>query len=217
MGAGKDIQVQRLGETAFILRNLGDVPSYALARALEGRSGILEAASSYDTVGLTVEESYSEDQLLKLLSRIRIPAPEPPRTHRIPVCYDLGPDLESSAKKLRISIKRLIAMHTMHPFRCYALGFSPGFPFLGYLPKALCGLPRLSSPRQAVPAGAVGMARNQTGIYPRSTPGGWNLIGVTPLTLVDLKDHYFPIAPGDLVHFHAIDEAEFAERKGGRL
>ena len=111
----------------------------------------------------------------------------------------------------------MIALHSGTEYTVYAIGFCPGFPYLGYLPEALCGVPRLPSPRLRVPPGSVGLTGRQTGIYPLPRPGGWNLIGRTPLILVDPAAGYFPLRVGDRVHFHRIGEAEYRRREGDRL
>src|SRR5204863_8697667 len=102
-------------------------------------------------------------------------------------------------------------------YTVYAIGFCPGFPYLGYLPAGLCGIPRLPAPRLRVEAGSVGLTGRQTGIYTEPRPGGWNLIGRTPLQLVDVKDEYFPLRTGDQVKFARIDEREFRSFEGKRL
>ena len=93
----------------------------------------------------------------------------------------------------------------------------PGFPYLGYLPEKLCGVPRLNSPRIRVEPGSVGLTGRQTGIYPLPRPGGWNLIGRTPLTLVDVADGYFPLRVGDRVRFSRIESSEYERLYGMRL
>src|SRR5262249_10308095 len=92
-----------------------------------------------------------------------------------------------------------------------------GFPYMGYLPPRLCGLQKLASPRLRVDAGSVGITGRQTGIYTEPRPGGWNLIGRTPLELVNVADGYFPLRTGDSVRCQRIDEAEFERLKGKRL
>ena len=96
-------------------------------------------------------------------------------------------------------------------------GFCPGFPYLGYLPDELCGVPRLASPRVRVEPGSVGLTGRQTGLYPLARPGGWNLIGRTPLTVVDVAAGYFPIRPGDRVRFRPVARAEYNTLAGERL
>src|SRR5204862_5348148 len=87
----------------------------------------------------------------------------------------------------------------------------------GYLPPPLCGVPRLATPRTRVEAGSVGLTGRQTGVYTEERPGGWNLIGRTPLELVHVADGYFPLRTGDRVQFRRIDEAEFRRLQGERL
>ncbi len=99
----------------------------------------------------------------------------------------------------------------------YAIGFCPGFPYLGYLAQALSGVPRLDQPRPKVDAGSVGITGRQTGIYTEARPGGWNIIGRTPLELVNVADSYFPLKAGDRVRFRRIDALEFEQFRGQRL
>lgn len=135
----------------------------------------------------------------------------------IPVCYEMGPDLARVAKLTGRSTDEVIALHSGPTYTVYAIGFVPGFPYLGYLPKELTGVPRLESPRVRVEPGSVGLTGKQTGIYPLPRPGGWNLIGRTPLTIVDVEDGYFPLRVGDKVRFERIDSARFEQRVGKRL
>ncbi len=116
-----------------------------------------------------------------------------------------------------LTADEVIALHTAAEYTVYAIGFCPGFPYLGYLPPALAGVPRLESPRPRVEAGSVGLTGRQTGIYTEVRPGGWNLIGRTPLELVNVADGYFPLRTGDRVWFTRIDEAEFGRLQGERL
>ena len=86
----------------------------------------------------------------------------------------------------------------------FAVGFLPGFPYAGYLPDALSGLGRRAAPRVRVPAGSVAIAGRQTGVYPSESPGGWHLIGRTPLRIVDVEGGHFPIRAGDRIRFRPI-------------
>jgi inhibitor of KinA len=137
--------------------------------------------------------------------------------HRIPCCYGLQLDLERVTGHTGLTAAEVIRLHTETEYTVYAIGFSPGFPYLGYLPAPLCGVPRLETPRLRVEPGSVGLTGRQTGIYPESRPGGWNLIGRTPLQLVDVAGGYFPLRTGDRVRFEPIDEAEFRRLLGRRL
>ncbi len=127
----------------------------------------------------------------------------------IPVCYEMGPDLAAVAEATRLPVDEVIRLHTGTVYAVFAIGFVPGFPYLGYLPERLCGVGRLASPRVRVEPGSVGITGRQTGIYPLPRPGGWHLIGRTPLTIVDVAEGFFPIRVGDWVKFTQIDEEEF--------
>jgi inhibitor of KinA len=139
------------------------------------------------------------------------------RLHRVPCCYERGPDLERVTRRTGLSIDEVIRLHGSVEYTVYAIGFCPGFPYLGYLPAPLCGVPRLETPRLRVEAGSVGLTGRQTGIYTEERPGGWNLVGRTPLVLVDVADGYFPLRTGDRVRFVRIDEAEYTRLAGQRL
>ena len=116
-----------------------------------------------------------------------------------------------------LSADEVIRLHAATEYTVYAIGFCPGFPYLGYLPAALAGVPRLAAPRLRVESGSVGLTGRQTGIYPLPRPGGWNLIGRTPLVIVDVAAGFFPLRVGDRVRFERIDEARFRELAGERL
>jgi inhibitor of KinA len=139
------------------------------------------------------------------------------RLHVIPCCYELGLDFERIQTHTGLSCAEIVRLHTATIYDVFAIGFCPGFPYLGYLPTQLTGVPRLESPRLKVEAGSVGLTARQTGIYTEARPGGWNIIGRTPLQLVDVATEYFPIRTGDRVQFRAIDEQEFRELNGIRL
>ena len=129
----------------------------------------------------------------------------------IPVCYGgvYGPDLPFVARHAGLREEEVVALHTGRDYRIYMLGFLPGFPYLGGLDKRLF-TPRLATPRTAIPAGAVGIGGEQTGIYPMASPGGWQLIGRTPLKLFDPARGTLPYAAGDRIRFQPITAEEFA-------
>lgn len=138
------------------------------------------------------------------------------RTITVPVCYEpaFGPDLEDVATHHGISQDDLIRLHTSPTYLVYFLGFSPGFAYLGGLDPKLA-TPRLATPRQHVAAGAVGIAGEQTGVYPVDSAGGWRLIGRTPLRLFDSAAAQPSLMrPGDHVRFRAISRAEFENTIG---
>jgi inhibitor of KinA len=137
--------------------------------------------------------------------------------HQIPCCYEMGPDLDRVVRHAGLDREEVIRLHAATEYTVYAIGFCPGFPYLGYLPDPLCGVPRLDEPRLSVPVGSVGLTGRQTGIYTEKRPGGWNLIGQTPLCLVDVASGYFPLRTGDRVRFVRVDEAEFRRMAGRRL
>jgi len=133
------------------------------------------------------------------------------RTIEIPVCYDLefGPDLVDVAEHNAISVEDVIRLHTSSTYFVFFLGFSPGFAYLGGLPEKL-RTPRLITPRGRVAAGSVGIAGEQTGVYPIESPGGWRLIGRTPHRMFDATSNPSTrLEPGDLVRFTATDRESF--------
>jgi inhibitor of KinA len=138
-------------------------------------------------------------------------------SHLIPCCYELQLDLARVAEHVGLPPEEVIRLHLETEYTVYAIGFCPGFPYLGYLPPAICGVPRLDSPRKQLEAGSVGLTGRQTGIYTEPRPGGWNIIGRTPLELVNVADGYFPLRTGDKVQFIRIDEKEFERLRGQRL
>ena len=123
---------------------------------------------------------------------------------------DWGPDLDDVASFAKLSVAEVIRLHASVHYRVYMLGFSPGFPYLGLVPEPIA-MPRLPTPRISVPAGSVGIAGTQTGIYPIATPGGWRLIGRTPVALYRRENSatQFLLHPGDLVRFEPIGTQEF--------
>lgn len=137
---------------------------------------------------------------------------------QLPVFYDpqVGPDLQRVASACQLSMYEVIQLHCSQDYEVCALGFAPGFAYLSLTPPALC-MPRLSQPRSVVPAGSVALADRQTAVYPQDTPGGWNLLGRTPVKLFDrLRDSPSLLQPGQRVQFVPIDQAEFL-RLGGSL
>jgi inhibitor of KinA len=138
------------------------------------------------------------------------------RVMEVPVWYhpSVGPDLEPLAHEKGLSVEALISLHTQPEYLVYMLGFRPGFPFLGGLDPQLFAS-RLSTPRSMVPAGSVGIGGQQTGIYPVKSPGGWRLLGRTPLKLFSPEaESPFMLGIGDRVRFASIDEARYRELGG---
>lgn len=135
---------------------------------------------------------------------------EQQRVIRIPVCYEgeFAPDLLELADTTGLSSSEVIAKHTEKTYLVACLGFIPGFAFLGYVDDTIA-TPRRANPRTCVKAGSVGIAGRQTGVYPANSPGGWNIIGRTPMTLYDPKNGLIScFSIGDSVQFYAISTAE---------
>lgn len=133
------------------------------------------------------------------------------RRHEIPVWYDpsVGPELPVLAARSGMSEAEVVRLHCARDYPVFALGFAPGFGFMGLVDERLAS-PRLSTPRKRVAAGSVGIAERQTAAYPAVSPGGWNLIGRTPVRLFDReRDGYSLLQPGDRVRFVPVSRSEF--------
>jgi inhibitor of KinA len=215
--------VQPLGDQALLaaFKDESEALHFAAAVKQQRPTWIQDVVQAYTTVALFYDSlciGYKEASAWTKDVKL---APQPGTPfgplHEIPCCYELQLDLERVARHLKLSPDEVIHLHTSTAYMVYAIGFSPGFPYLGYLPESLCGVPRLDAPRVRVDAGSVGLTGRQTGIYPEVRPGGWNLIGRTPLQLVDVADSYFPLRTGDRVRFTRIDESTFWHLKGERL
>ncbi len=165
---------------------------------------------------LETEPAVLEEALIGLEDRLdSITVPEPERVE-IPVCYGgpYGPDLDHVAQVNGLSADRVVEIHTSTAYQIYMIGFTPGFPFLGGMDERIA-TPRLESPRTAVPAGSVGIANNQTGMYPVTSPGGWQIIGRTPLRLfAPERENPFLYKAGDLIEYKPISEEEYLDLGG---
>ena len=136
--------------------------------------------------------------------------------HVLPVWYDLsvGPELTLLSQRSGLTVEEVIRRHSAHEYQVFALGFAPGFAFMGLVDEVLA-TPRLNTPRKRVAAGSVGIAERQTAAYPVVSPGGWNLIGRTPAKLFDReRDGYSLMQPGDTVRFAPVNHAEFVNLGG---
>lgn len=148
-------------------------------------------------------------EYLNRLEEVRLPEP---RQLEIPVCYggEYGPDLSDVAAMHGMTPAQAIELHASTTYLVFFLGFVPGFAYLGQLPEALV-TPRLATPRKKVPAGSVGIAGNQTGVYPFATPGGWRLLGRTPMAMFRTdRDGLSLLSIGDRVRFVPISRERFA-------
>ena len=194
--------------------------AHALAQAVRALPlpGLGEAVPTYRSLLLHYDPgrlTYAEISAFgqAALARAQEKVTVEPRVVEVPVCYggEFGIDLDFVAHHNSLSPKDVIQRHTSTLYPVYMLGFSPGFAYLGGLSPAIA-TPRLSSPRTEVPGGSVGIAGKQTGIYPIATPGGWQLIGRTPLRLFDpRREPPALLQPGDRVRFVPIDPQGFEE------
>jgi len=158
-----------------------------------------------------ISQAGMTDLIQARLQRLDTIALPPPRVVEVPVCYapEFGPDLELVAKSHGVTGADAIRAHTAPEYQVYFLGFSPGFPYLHGLAPQLA-TPRRTSPRARVAAGSVAIGGAVTGIYPVASPGGWNLIGRTPLRLFAAdRSPQMQLEIGDCVRFHAITRHEF--------
>ena len=211
-----------VGDQGF-LRVVDDVMDPDVNRRVQGMAEAVRAAQIPGVVGivpayasLLVEwEGAAKDRRAALLRVARAAERPrggfPSRVFRVPVLYggDAGPDLEEAAERLGLAAAHVVTLHAENAYRIFCLGFAPGFPLAGPLDARLV-LPRRPSPRARVPEGSVAMAGAQTGIYPTATPGGWHLIGRTPLRLFGAQ-RTPPVAwgPGDVIQFIPIEQEEY--------
>lgn len=178
--------------------------------------GVMEVVPTYRSVTVYFDpvriDATALSREIKAIIAKRIDASSRlPTTHILPVWYGgaAGPDLLDVAEQADLSPAETSRLHASVTYRVYMLGFSPGFPYLGTVPERIA-TPRLPTPRRHVTAGSVGIAGTQTGIYPQTSPGGWRIIGRTPVHLFRLsRPKPFLLDAGDLVRFVPIDEDEF--------
>ena len=203
-----------LGDSSILIQ-LGDAidPAlnarvHALSALLQTSPAVIETVPAYCTVLVHYDPLATTYNQIKNIIEGKISLLDD-STHRpshrleIPVLYGnaSGPDLEPAATTLALSPSELIRLHSEREYTVYMMGFTPGFPYLGILNEKL-SLPRLSTPRTRVPAGSVAIAGSQTGIYPVDSPGGWHIIGHTPLKLFDpTSETPFLFSPGYTVKF----------------
>ncbi|HVH31245.1 MAG TPA: 5-oxoprolinase subunit PxpB [bacterium] len=190
----------------------------ALGRVLRDVSGIVEVVPTFRSLLIILDPLHADrdriaEEAMQLAQEIPPDAAERGRLIELPVVYggDAGPDLDGLARQWGITPREVIDLHSGHEYIVFMLGFAPGFPYMGILPKGL-QTPRLSSPRTRVPAGSVAIADELTAVYPLSTPGGWHLIGRTPHRLYDPQaPDPIRCRPGDRVRFRPIASAEFPD------
>jgi KipI family sensor histidine kinase inhibitor len=207
-----------LGDRAFLARFATEAEAGAWAEAVRryGGEGIVDVVLAYHTVAVFADPERMDLRELERNLRSLVPGSRQDLTGSLitlPVLYD-GEDLPAVAWRVGLTVEEVIALHSGRDYHVFAIGFQPGFPYAGYLPEKLSGLERRERPRLRVPAGSVAIAGRQTGVYPAESPGGWHLLGRTPLQIVDLEHAHFPIRAGDRLRFAPIGEQEFAARRG---
>jgi KipI family sensor histidine kinase inhibitor len=178
--------------------------------------GIVELIPTFRSllVCFDPEKAHPEELQHKLLAMLEDAGhdSEPGRRWTLPVCYeqDFGPDLADVAQETGLSADEVRNLHAQHSYFVYMIGFLPGYGYMGDLPEAI-RVPRRTSPRTRVPRGSVAIARDMTAVYSLESPGGWHLIGRTPIKLFD-PDAASPVllAPGDIVSFESICSGDYA-------
>jgi KipI family sensor histidine kinase inhibitor len=228
--SGAVLRVEPLGDRALLVvfgecidANVNDQVHGLVSKLREsGLPGVLDFVPAYATLTVHYDPSKWErpgtlphdavrSEILRLWKEARAASPRPSRLMEIPICYggEFGPDLEDVAHHCGLSAKAIIARHSCPEYRVFMLGFAPGFAYLGGLDPGIA-VPRRETPRLKVPAGSVGIAGTQTGIYPLDIPGGWQIIGRTPLKLFDPSlEEPCLLGPGDRLRFVAIEKAAF--------
>ncbi len=219
-----EVQVVAAGDTVFLVEYANRLDTsinervVALWHTLDEMRipGVRDLVPAYRSLGVYFDPLRTDvDRLLSLLeSAAAAPwtAPEAPvDVIRVRVCYDgeLGPDLEAVAAMADLSVDAVIKAHTAPVYRVFMLGFTPGFAYMGPVDPRIAAS-RRDTPRVKVPAGSVGIAGPQTGIYPSETPGGWMLVGRTPVRPFDpSRTPVFLFKAGDRVRFDAISREEY--------
>jgi KipI family sensor histidine kinase inhibitor len=231
MSAAQPIRIEHLGESALLL-HFGEhidagcnarVHSAAAALRSVNLTGVVDIVPAYASLllrfdALIWQHDVSLAKVLSVIDATPSGAVEIGTLHEIPVCYGgvHGPDLDDLAAHAMLTTAATIAIHCSREYRVAMLGFAPGFAYLLGLDAAL-HMPRRAVPRTRVPAGSVAIGGAQTGIYPLQLPGGWQWIGRTPCTVLDMqRDMPALLAPGDRVRFRAIDETEFDTLKAAQ-
>ena len=214
--------IKPFGEHGFIATLTGGgmvdmaFSANAAADALRPTKGVIDAVAGIDSLVIrfdpaTLKPDAAAHLLEAALNTQQRPQPAPAKKIEIPVCYGgvHGPDFDALCNRLSMSAAELIDLHAGAQYRVLAVGFAPGFAYLGPLPEGL-HTERLATPRAHVPAGSVGIADAMTGVYPLETPGGWPLIGRTPAKLFDhAQENPFLFVAGAEVRFTPIDASQF--------
>lgn len=198
---------------------------WMLAASLRLREGfgaqLIDLVPSYTTLMvhydlMALDPLQAREVIAQAMTDLSPDAAKSGRQHVLPVWYDLsvGPELTLLSRRSGLPVDEVIRRHSQREYQVFALGFAPGFAFMGLVEEVLAA-PRINTPRKRVAAGSVGIAERQTAAYPLESPGGWNILGRTPAKLFDRRmDGYSLMQPGDTVRFEPVDHAEFI-RLGG--
>lgn len=231
------MDIQQINETHFMIYEKNEIDSVirekisTISLYIEGvnHPAILSVTSSYRSLMVAFDaQQYSFDTLIKELNlqNVNFNLQNNVKSKKLitlPVVYgeQHGPDINVVAEHANITESEVIKLHTEEKYLIYAIGFLPGFPFLGGLNKKIY-TPRKETPRSKIKSGSVGIAHNQTGLYPKESPGGWQIIGRTPIDVFNLERNPMILyEAGDYISFKSIDEEEFnkidLEIKRGRF
>jgi KipI family sensor histidine kinase inhibitor len=195
----------------------------AADRALRDAFGaeLIDLVPSYTTLmlhydALRISHDEAIGRIQRVLERLEPADTELGQCHEVPVWYDLsvGPELTRVAERAGIAVDEVVRRHCGRDYYVFALGFAPGYSFMGLVEEELA-TPRLKTPRRRVAAGSVGIADRQTAIYPLTSPGGWNILGRTAFPLFEHARRGEPLLrPGDRVRFTSISREEFVQQGG---
>lgn len=216
-------EIKPFGENAFLIEWSNEISLYnhnqvtALNNIIKEEFGesILATTPSYQSLAIYLKKGINTSSLIESLNQLLIERPVKNDTSKhtvhIPVCYDkaFGLDMDHLSELHKLSSKSIIAHHTKPIYPVYFIGFLPGFPYLEGL-NPLISTRRKEKPRRMVRAGSIGIAGDQTGVYPMDSPGGWNIIGRSPVSFFDTKkESPSLLKTGALVKFEAISVDEF--------
>lgn len=205
--------IEALGERAWLIHFETETLAFVYANLIrdQGHEAVEDVVSAYLTVAVILSQRSTRTEVEELEKWIQTRLEEFTKSPieagpisesiiEIPVIYD-GPDLQDVAKFANLTPEEVVAWHSSLDYHVFAVGFLPGFPYCGYLPEVLAGIPRRSEPRMQVPSGSVAIAGRQTGIYPCQSPGGWHLLGRTDLQIADPENAFFRFQAGNSIRF----------------
>jgi len=218
------LNIQIAGENALIIYFSEQASSVCAAKVQQAEqlirtqmaNDIVDLVPSYASIlvvfnMLDIDHHQLRNKLRNLLNQLNSVTKNQGQLIELPVYYstESGPDLARIAQHADLTVEDVIQLHQAQEYHVYAIGFAPGFAYLGEV-DARIAMPRLATPRQAVPRGAVAIADQQTAVYPSISPGGWNIIGLCPQRMFDASaEKTMPVNVGDRVKFKAITEQEF--------